>query len=304
MLLAFAVFSLLLPSSFPTLFNIKSILNYQAITILISLSVMVPIAAGHFNISSGYTVCIIHILAVGLQVRWNLPWVLVVVILLGVGALIGLVNSFLITKIGIDSFIATMGVGTILYGLAFWYTDGKQVIGRLPSGFLALTSNIYGIPLTAIITLVISVALWLFLEYTPVGRYLYFLGANSKAAELSGISVKKYLTLSFVLSGVLTAIASILLASLLRVGQISVGADYLMQAFAGALLGSTAIHPGRVNVWGTVSAILMLAIVISGLQQMGAQYFVDPLFNGGILIVAVSMAIYTKKRKATKMTLD
>lgn len=301
---AFVFFSLLLPNTFPTLFNIKSILNYQAVTILISLAVMVPIAAGHFDMSVGYGVCIMHVLAVGLQVKAGLPWPLVVLLVLAGGALLGLVNGILITRVGINSFIATLGMGTILYGVAFWYTDGQQVIGRLPPGFLRINSNVFGVPTTALITLAVAVLLWIMLEYTPLGRYFYFLGANPKAADLSGISVKKYLTLAFVMSGFLTALASIMLASLLRVGQISVGPDYLMPAFAGALLGSTAIHPGRVNVWGTVSGVLMLAIIISGLQQLGASYFVEPLFNGGILIVAVSMAVYTKRRRATKMDRD
>ncbi len=298
---AFALFSLLLPDTFPTLFNIKSILNYQAVTILISLAVMVPIAAGHFDMSVGYGVCIMHVLAVGFQVNSGWPWLLVIVVILCGGIALGLINGVLITRVGINSFIATLGIGTILYGIAFWYSDGQQVIGRLPKGFLLISSNIMGIPITALITLAVALALWIMLEYTPLGRYFYFLGANPKAADLSGISVKKYLTLAFVMSGFLTALAGVMLASLLRVGQISVGPDYLMPAFAGALLGSTAIHPGRVNVWGTVSGVLMLAIVISGLQQLGASYYVEPLFNGGILIVAVSMAVYAKRRRATKM---
>ena len=296
---AFAFFSILLPTTFPTLFNIKSILNYQAVTILISLAVMVPIAAGHFDMSVGYGVCIFHVLAIGLQVNSGLPWPLVILLVLAAGAVLGLVNGVLITRVGINSFIATLGVGTILYGIAFWYTDGQQIIGKLPAGFVKINSNLAGIPTTAIITLIVAILLWIMLEYTPLGRYFYFLGANPKAADLSGISVKKYLTLAFIFAGVLTAMASIMLASLLRVGQISVGPDYLMPAFAGSLLGSTAIHPGRVNVWGTVSGMLMLAVIISGLQQLGASYFVEPLFNGGILIVAVSMAVYAKRRRAT-----
>ncbi len=304
LVVAFVFFSLMLPNTFPTLFNIKSLLNYQAVTILISLAVMVPIAAGHFDMSVGYGVCIMHVLAVGLQTKAGLPWPLVIVLVLAGGALLGFINGVLITRVGINSFIATLGMGTMLYGIAFWYTDGQQVIGRLPAGFLKINSTIMGVPTTALITLAVAILLWIMLEYTPLGRYFYFLGANPKAADLSGISVKKYLTLAFVMAGVLTAMASIMLASLLRVGQISVGPDYLMPAFAGALLGSTAIHPGRVNVWGTVSGVLMLAVIISGLQQLGASYFVEPLFNGAILIVAVSMAVYTKRRRATRMSQD
>ena len=297
----FILFSILLPKTFPTAFNIQSMLNYQSISVLLALAVMVPITAGHFDMSVGYTVCIMHILAIGLQAKSGLPWGIVVLILLAGGLLIGVINGLLITKVGINSFIATLGVGTILYGLAFWYTDGQQVIGNVSKNFLAIAGTVAGIPTTAIITTVIAILLWILFDYLPLGRYFYFLGASAKASELSGISVKKYTMLAFIMSSFFTTIASIMLAALLRVGQVSVGSDYLMPAFAGALLGTVAFHPGRANVWGTVCAVLMLAVALSGLQQLGAKYFVEPLFNGSILIIAVSIAVYTEKKRATKI---
>lgn len=299
--IVFIVFSILLPDSFPTAFNIKSVLNYQAVVILLALAVMIPIAAGHFDLSVGYNVGLMHILAIGLQVKQNIPWYLVILILLCTGAFIGLINGILITRVGVQSFIATLGVGTVLYGLAFWYTDGQQVIGTLPNAFLKIASSLGQIPVTAIIMIVIAILLYIITEYLPLGRYFYFLGANSKAAELSGISPKKYLVIAFVFSGTLTAIAGVMLAAVLRVGQISVGPDYLMNSFAGALMGSVAFKPGKVNVWGTVCAVLMMAFTVAGLQQMGAQYFVEPLFNGGMLILAVSLAVVAERRKATKL---
>jgi ribose transport system permease protein len=298
----FFIFSLLLPHTFPTAFNIRSILNYQSVVILLALAVMVPIASGHFDLSVGYNVGLMHILAVGLQVKTGVPWWFVIIILPFLGAIIGIINGLLVTRIGMDSFIATLGIGTVLYALAFWYTDGRQVIGILPDAFLAINSNLFGgVPSTALITLFIAIVMWIVLEYLPMGRYFYFLGANQKAADLSGISSRKWLVIAFICSGVLTAIAGILLAAILRVGQISVGPDYLMNSFAGALLGSVALHPGRVNVWGTICAVLLMALAVSGLQQMGAQYFVEPLFNGGMLIVAVSLATITSRRRSTKI---
>lgn len=302
LIFVFMIFSALLPKTFPTLFNIRSILNYQAVVILLALSVMVPIAAGHFDLSVGYMVGLFHILAVGLQVKSNIPWGIVVLIVISLGALIGLINGLLVTRVGVDSFIATLGVGNVLYGIAFWYTDGKQVIGTLPDSFLKISTTIGGIiPSTIIITLFIAIILYLMMEFLPIGRFFYFLGANSKAAELSGISPQKYLVLAFVISGVLTSIAGIMLAAILRLGQISVGPNYLMNAFAGALMGSVAFKPGKVNVFGTICAVLIMAFTVSGLQQMGAKYFVEPLFNGGMLIVAVSLAVITERRNATKL---
>lgn len=299
LVILFLIFSVLLPNSFPTLFNIKSLLNYQSVVILLALAVMIPIAAGHFDLSVGYNVGILHILTIGLMTKQGLPWPLVIVIVLLIGSLIGFINGILVTRVGIDSFIATLGVGNVLYGLAFWYSDGKQVIGELPEGFKNLNSSIGILPTTFMIMAVLALIIHIIMEYLPVGRFFYFLGANEVAANLSGISSKKYLVLAFISSGFLTAIAGILLASIFRVGQVSVGPDYLMNSFAGALMGSVAFKAGKVNVGGTISAVLLMAVVVSGLQQMGAAYFVEPLFNGGMLILAVSLAVTTEKRRAT-----
>ena len=117
-------------------------------------------------------------------------------------------------------------------------------------------------------------------EYLPLGRYLYVLGASPRAAELNGISAKRYVTLGFVAAGTLAAFAGIVLQSQLQVGQSSVGQEYLLPAFTAALLGATSIRPGRVNVWGTVLAVAVLAVTVAGLNQLGAPFFVEPLFNG------------------------
>jgi ribose transport system permease protein len=135
-------------------------------------------------------------------------------------------------------------------------------------------------------------------EYLPIGRYLYVLGSNPRAAELTGISARVYIPFAFILSGVITAFAGVVLGSRLGVAQTTVGPDYLLPAFVGALLGSTAIKPGRVNVLGTIVAVFVLAVAVAGLQQMGAQFFVEPLFNGTMLILAVGLAAYASRRRA------
>lgn len=301
LIVVFVIFSILLPNSFPTIFNIKSLLNYQSVVILLALAVMVPIAAGHFDLSVGYNVGLLHILTIGFITKEGLPWPIAIICVLAIGCLIGLVNGLLVTRVGIDSFIATLGVGNILYGIAFWYSSGKQVIGTLPEGFLKINSSIGIFPTTFLITIVLALLIYIVMEYLPIGRFFYFLGANEDAANLTGISSKKYLVLAFMSTGFLTAIAAILLASIFRVGQVSVGPDYLMNSFAGALMGSVAFKAGKVNVGGTISAVLLMAIVVAGLQQMGAAYFVEPLFNGAMLVLAVSLAEITERRNASKL---
>ena len=297
LLLLIVAFSLLLPNTFPTAFNARSILSDKSTIAMLALAQMVPIATGQFDLSIGYHIGLAHILAVGLQINQGLPWPLAVAIVLGLGALVGVINGLLVTRAQIDSFIATLGVGTVLYGISFWYAP-VQIVGDLPAGFERIASNLGGIPLPFVYVVVIGALLFVMFEYLPLGRYLYVLGANPRAAELTGISSRKYITFAFVVSGVITAFAGVVLGSRLGVAQTTVGPDYLLPAFVGALLGSTAIKPGRVNVLGTIVAVFVLAVAVAGLQQMGAQFFVEPLFNGSMLILAVGLAAFASRRRA------
>ncbi len=290
-------FSLLLPDTFPTAFNARSILSDKSTIAMLALAEMVPIATNQFDLSIGYHIGLAHILVIGLQVNQGLPWPLAVAIVLAIGAFVGLINGLLVTRAHVDAFIATLGVGTVMYCVSFWYAP-VQIVGTLPEGFDRISSNPAGIPLPFVYVVVISALLFVMFEYLPLGRYLYFLGANPRAAELTGISARKYIPFAFVVSGVITAFAGVVLGSRLGVAQTTVGPDYLLPAFVGALLGSTAIKPGRVNVLGTIVAVFVLAIAVAGLQQMGAQFFVEPLFNGSMLVLAVGLAAYASRRRA------
>jgi ribose transport system permease protein len=198
----------------------------------------------------------------------------------------------------IETYNATLGTGTVLYALALWHTGGRQVVGVVSPDFYALNSTmVLGLPITGYYVLVIAIVMWLVYEYLPVGRYLYAIGASPKAAALNGIPVRRYVIGSFVASGLFTALAGVLLAARLRIGQASVGLEYLLPALVGAFLGSTTIRPGRVNVWGTIVGIVILAVGISGIQQFGGSFWVEPLFNGVTLLVAIGIAGYAQRRR-------
>jgi ribose transport system permease protein len=175
------------------------------------------------------------------------------------------------------------------------------MVGVLPDGFLSINGTfIFGLPITGFYVLTITVVMWIVLEYTPVGRYLYAIGANQKAAELNGIPTRKYVIGAFLTSGTITALAGVILASKLRIGQASVGLEFLLPALVGAFLGSTTIKPGRVNVWGTIIGVAILAVGISGIQQFGGSFWVEPLFNGVTLLVAIGIAGYAQRRKGAE----
>jgi ribose transport system permease protein len=299
LVLLIIVFSLLRPDTFPTLFNIKSILNNKSVQALLALAVFIPMTANHFDLSAGFNLGISQVLAIGLQGQ-GLPWWAAVIAVLLMGALVGLANGFLVTRIKIDSFIATLGTGTVLYGLNAWYTGGQQVLADLPRPFLEISGSLGPLPLPALYTLIISFGLWIVFEFLPLGRYLYVLGASPRTAELNGISAKRYVTLGFVAAGTLASFAGIVLQSQLQLGQSSVGQEYLLPAFTAALLGATSIRPGRVNVWGTVLAVAVLAVTVAGLNQLGAPFFVEPLFNGSMLVLAVGLAVQASQRRTRR----
>ncbi len=298
--LLIAIFSILLPDTFPTALNARSILSDRAVIAMLSLAAMLPMIAGRIDLTVGYGIVLWHVAAISLQVTYGLSWPEAVGLTLLGGLVVGVVNGLLVEIAQIDSFIATLGTGTILYALAMWHTGGRQITGALAPGFTAISTTwVAGLPIGALYVIATALLLWLVTERLPLGRHLYAIGANPKAAALNGIPVRAHVIGVFVGSGLLTAFAGVMLAAKLRIGQASVGLEYLLPALVGAFLGSTTIKPGRVNVWGTLVGVLILAVGISGIQQFGAAFFVEPLFNGATLIVAIGIAGYAQRRRST-----
>ena len=296
--LLIGLFSILLPDTFPTMLNLRAIVSDKAIIALLSLGAMIPMAAGRIDLTVGYGIVLWHILAISLQTVYGLPWPAAVLIVLALGAFTGFLNGLLVEVAKIDSFIATLGTGTVLYALALWHTGGRQMVGALPDSFYALnTTFVFGLPITGYYLLAITIVMWIVLEYTPIGRYLYAIGANQRAAQLNGIPTRKFVIGAFVSSGLMTALAGVILAAKLGIGQASVGLEFLLPALVGAFLGSTTIKPGRVNVWGTIVGVAILAVGISGIQQFGGSFWVEPMFNGVTLLIAIGIAGYAQRRK-------
>jgi ribose transport system permease protein len=240
-------------------------------------------------------------MAMQLIVAGGWPWPMACLAVVIGGGLVGVLNGLLVEFAQIDSFIATLGTGSVLYAITGWVTDGARIVPGtegLPEGFTSLyDSRIFGLPVVAFYVVALAIALWLLLERLPLGRYLYVIGSNQRAASLVGIPTHRYVIYAFVGSGLITGFAGALLAAQQQIGNPSVGLDYLLPAFVGALLGSTAIKPGRANAIGTVVAVVILAIGLSGIGQLGAQFWVTPLFNGITLLAAVGLAGYSSRRR-------
>src|SRR6516162_9864957 len=168
------LFTLLLPATFLTPLTFRSILSDQSIVALVSLAQMIPLAANKFDLSVGYGIGLAHILSIGFQVEAGLPWPMTVLLVCAVGLAVGVMNGLLVEAAQIDSFIATLGTGSILYAISIAYTGGQQIVGQLPSGFTAINdAMVFGVPAPAVYVLVLAVSLWISFEYLPIGRYLY-----------------------------------------------------------------------------------------------------------------------------------
>lgn len=296
------LFSILLPNTFPTEFNVRALLSANAVILLLALAVMVPMAAGNFDLSVGYGLGFTQVIVMILIAQHGWAWPAAAITVIGIGALIGLINGLLVTVVKIDSFIATLGFGSVLFGLTQWISHGKQIVGPIPDTFLSLTQEtIFSfIPLPAVYAIGACLILWVILEFLPIGRHLYAVGMNKAAAELVGLSSARYVIAAFVGSGILVGLAGVVLASELRSGNPTLGPEYLLPAFVGAFLGSTTVRPGRVNVWGTVLAVALLAVGISGLQLEGVESFIVYLFNGLALLIAVGASGFAARRRFAK----
>ncbi|MBG0856994.1 ABC transporter permease [Streptomyces spinoverrucosus] len=295
------VFSLALPRTFPTGDTVDAILSNQSIPAVLALAAMVPIVTGAFDLSIGYGLGLAHVMVMQLVVNAGWPWPLACLAVIVGGAVVGVLNGVIVEFGHIDSFIATLGVGSMLYAVTGWITDGGRIVPGpqgLPAAFTDLyDSTFLGLPVPAFYVLALAVVLWLVLERLPLGRYLYVIGSNPRAADLVGIPTRKYIVYTFAASGLIVGFAGVLLAAQQQIGNPSVGLDYLLPAFAGALLGSTAIKPGRPNALGTVVAVAVLAVGLTGIGQLGADFWTLPLFYGGTLLLAVGLAGYSARRR-------
>jgi ribose transport system permease protein len=214
---------------------------------------------------------------------------------------IGAVNAVLFNQARIDSFIATLGMGSILQAMIRW-TSGDQTIIGLPPSFERIAGDeLFGITLPVYYVVALGIVLWYVLEHTPVGRYVYATGGNAEAARLAGVRTRVIIFLGLVVAGVVAAFAGVLLASGSAAASPSVGPTYLLPAFAAVFLGSTQIKPGRFNIWGTILAVYVLATGVKGLQLVGAPFWIPDLFNGVALLLAVGLskneALWWRRRR-------
>ena len=286
----FAIFAVWVPSTFVNWDTWKALLDDQAITAVVAIGLVVALSAGSFNLAVGAQVGIGSMFAAWLLAKHGLSVPATVVLTILSGGVIGIISGLLITGARIDSFIATLGVSSILLALISWLSNGQQIL-ELGSGYQSISSHeIFGITNPVYIMLAVAIVVWYLLEWTPAGRKVYATGGNKDAARLAGVPTARVVVLAMMSCGLICALAGILVSSRVATGDPTVGPSYLLPAFAAAFLGSTQFRGGRYNVWGTVVAVYVLATGVKGLQLAGAPVWIPELFDGVALLLAVGLA--------------
>ena len=287
-----ATFAVLSPRFFPTIYNFTNVLNQASLTMIIAAGLTVAVIVGELDLSIGFAASLHGILVTGLIVRNHLPIPAAIPIVLVAGAVIGLINGLIVTKIKVNSVIATLGVGTILTGLAFAYSASAPIVAGVPEAFLQLSLGrwLAGVPNDIVVMALVLAGLWLLVERTAIGQEIQAVGGNPAAARLAGIDVDRIKILGFVISGVCAALTGILLASRLGSGTASAADSYLLTAFAAVFLGSATLRDGEFHVLGTLIGALIIAFGFNGLNIFGAPTYSQYILQGAILIVAVGLS--------------
>ena len=278
------------PDTFATFGNFKNILNDMAISAIIAAGLTVPLVGGDFDLSIGYVASFSGLLVVGLLSNSQWPIPLAILAVVGIGALIGVVNGMIVSKIGVNAFIATLGTGTVVVGLNYAYSGGIPLQLKHALSFTDISiGRIWGVPHLIIIMAVVLALLWILLNRTVQGQHIKAIGFSAENARRAGIAVDRSRIVAFAIAGACAAIAGVLMASNLGSGQVAAGDGFMLTSFAAAFLGSAALREGQFHIVGTFIGVVTVAVGNNGLAMIGAPIFTQYLFSGSLLVVAVAL---------------
>lgn len=293
-------FGVLRPETFLSPANWAGILGSQAVLVVLTIALLIPLTAGDYDLSIVGVLMLAQMLIGVLNAKLGWPIAIVLVLCIVMAIAVGFVNGLFTVVFRVDPFIVTLGTGTFLQGIVFWISDSNTISGIAPELMnLVVVDRVLGVPVEFYYGLALTILLWYVLDYTAVGRRLLFVGRNRDVARLSGVRVGRMRWAALVASAVVAAIAGILYAGTTGAADPISGATFLLPAFAAAFLGSTTISPGRFNPWGSFIATYFLVSGITGLTLLGSQTFVQHLFYGGALVLAVTLSQLARRREAT-----
>lgn len=297
--LVIVFFSIIAADTFPKIETAKLVLNDQAVTGLIALCLILPLAAGVYDLSVGYTLGTTSMVASRLLAETSMSPTSVVLLSLLVGLAIGIGNGIVVVTFKIDSFIGTLATSSLLGALITIVSENRTISStRLLGSFSNIArADVWGITAPVFYMLGLGLIVWFVLEHTSTGRYLYAIGYGPETARLSGIRTERLRFLSLVFSGLFAGFAGIVLTARVTTGSPTIGPPYLLPAFAAAFVGATQLRGGRFNAWGTVIAVLLIGTGTAGLSLAGTPIWAPSVFVGVTLIIAIAL---TKVQGRTK----
>ncbi len=290
------VFALWTPALFLSMATVHSIASSQSIVAMLAIAGLITMSAGAFDVSIGAVANLATITAVSLQSMYHWPMWPSILVAIAMSAAVGAVNGFLIVRVKLSSIVATLGMGSVLLAFQVIISKAGQPFPPLNHTWPRLTQyEIFGFQIVFLYLLILAVLVWWALEHTPVGRYVYATGGNIEAARLSGVKVDKWIWLSLIVSSTICGFAGVAYGSLAG-PSLTYGGTMLLPAFAAVFLGSTQIKPGRFNLWGTMVAVFVLATGVQGLQLVTGVQWLNDMFSGLALILAVAFAGWRQRR--------
>jgi ribose transport system permease protein len=293
------LFAILEPQTFFTVANFETVFGSQAVLLILALALLIPLTVGEFDLSVTGAMSVSAVLIGFLNVQHNWPIGPAVLVAIGAGVVIGLINTFFVMVVGVQSIVVTLGSGTLWMGVAYGI-EPSNVAGISPGLVNVTATNVVGLPLAFWYGLILTLIAWYVYSFTPLGRYLHFVGANRQVSLMSGIPVTSIRAGSLMVSAIVSSLAGVVLVGTLASSSPSDSAAYLLPAFAAVFLGATAITPGRFNPWGTFIAVFFLITGITGLELYGLSGWVENVFYGASLVLAVALSRLAARRRGTE----
>lgn len=297
------IFGILRPNTFLTVGNMGTIFGSNAVLVVLTLGLLLPLRAGDYDLSVAGTLTLSSMLVGILNGEHHVNILLVVLVTLVMGLAVGAFNGLFVLIFGINPFIVTLGMGTLLAGIVLLISNDQTFAGISPGLVnLVVGDRFLDIPLEFYYGLIICIVVWYLIDLTSFGRRLLFVGSGRNVARLSGIAVGRARLAALMGAGLLAALAGVLYAGTSGSADPTSGTAQLLPAFAAAFLGATAIVPGRFNAWGTIIAVYFLATGVNGLAIIGLGSWVQDVFYGGALIVAVALSQLARRRQEQEIT--
>lgn len=283
-------------ATFLTSANLQILVANQVVPAIIALGALIPLVCNEFDLSVGATGGLSAVY-VASAMSSGMPVFAALLLGIGIGAAVGGVNALLVTRMGVNGVITTLGTSTIIAGVVYQKTGGLSITSNIPNGVTNFGSATWiGIPRVGFALILVAIGVYYLLDHTPIGRYTYAFGSNRAAARLVGVRTNLVLVVSFVAAGALSGVAGVLYVARAGGADPNVGPGFTLTALAAAFLSAAAIKPGRYNVGGTLVAIFFLAVLNSGLNLAGAPPYISSYVNGAALIIGVGLAVLVGRK--------